>query len=118
MAYVRGKLPTAALKPSLKTSGAPASIVIVGGGAAGNAAAEMLRRENFSGSITILSADEALPCDRPQLSKDYLSGSADAASVVLRSPEFYREHGITLHLGARVTSLDRSCPRAWCSSGG
>ena len=106
MAYVREKLRAAARKPDLEASGMPASVVIVGGGAAGNAAAEMLRRENFLGSITMLSADEALPCDRPKLSKDYLSGAADAASVPLRSPEFYREHGITLHLGVRVASLD------------
>ena len=106
MAYVRGKLPDAGGKPGLGTSSMPASVVIVGGGAAGNAAAEMLRREDFSGSITMLSADEALPCDRPKLSKDYLSGAADEAAVPLRSPEFYSEHGIILHLGARVASLD------------
>ncbi len=106
MAYVRGKLPNAARKQGLGASVRPASVVIVGGGAAGNAAAEMLRRESFSGSITMLSADEALPCDRPTLSKDYLSGAADAASVPLRSPEFYRAQGITLHLGARVVRLD------------
>ncbi len=106
MAYVRGKLPDAGRKPGLGTSSMPASVVIVGGGAAGNAAAEMLRREGFSGSITMLSADEALPCDRPKLSKDYLAGAADEAAVPLRSLEFYRERGITLHLGAHVTSLD------------
>ncbi len=106
MAYVRGKLRDAGRKPGLRTSGKPASVVIVGGGAAGNAAAEMLRRETFSGSITMLSADEALPYDRSQLSKDYLSGAADPATVLLRSAEFYREHGIALHLGARVASLD------------
>src|ERR1051325_659099 len=47
-------------------------IVIVGGGAAGFAAAEMLRRRNFTGKITILSSDEAPPVDRPNLSKDFL----------------------------------------------
>jgi len=106
MVYVRGRLPDAGRKPGLGTSGTPASIVIVGGGAAGNAAAEMLRREDFSGSITMLSADEALPCDRPKLSKDYLAGAADEAAVPLRSLDFYREHGITLELGARVASID------------
>ena len=106
MAYVRGRLRDAGRKPSLGTSAMPASVVIVGGGAAGNATAEMLRRESYSGSITMLSADEALPCDRPKLSKDYLAGAADEAAVPLRSPDFYREHDIGLHLGARVTRLD------------
>ena len=50
--------------------------MIVGGGAAGFAAAEMLRRQGFRGSIIMLSSDTGLPVDRPNLSKDYLAGSA------------------------------------------
>src|SRR4051812_13179890 len=64
-------------KPRVKGSvDAPERIVIVGGGAAGFAAAEMLRRQEFSGSILLLSSDSAPPVDRPNLSKDYLAGSA------------------------------------------
>jgi nitrite reductase/ring-hydroxylating ferredoxin subunit len=51
-------------------------IIIVGGGAAGLAAAEMLRRRNFADKIAILSSDEAAPVDRPNLSKDFLAGTA------------------------------------------
>jgi NADPH-dependent 2,4-dienoyl-CoA reductase/sulfur reductase-like enzyme len=81
-------------------------VVIVGGGAAANAAAEMLRREGYAGGITVLSADTSLPCDRPNLSKGYLAGTAPLEFTLLRSPEFYKERGIDLKLGARVTRVD------------
>jgi NADPH-dependent 2,4-dienoyl-CoA reductase/sulfur reductase-like enzyme/nitrite reductase/ring-hydroxylating ferredoxin subunit len=86
--------------------GIPRSIVILGGGGAGNAAAEMLRREGFAGRITMLSADESVPCDRPNLSKDYLAGNAPEEWVPLRPASFYAEHGIDLKLGARATAFD------------
>jgi len=84
----------------------PRAIVIVGGGAAGNAAAEMLRRERYAGTITMLSADDALPCDRPNLSKNYLAGSAPEEWIPLRSAAFYREQRIDVKLGARVARID------------
>ena len=82
------------------------SIVIVGGGAAGNAAAETLRREGYSGHVTMLSADVSLPCDRPNLSKGYLAGVASEESNLLRSAQFYNEQKIDLHLGGRVAAID------------
>jgi apoptosis-inducing factor 3 len=87
-------------------AGIPACVVIVGGGAAGNAAAEMLRRLGYAGRITMLSADSSAPCDRPNLSKGYLSGAAPATSNPLRSPSFYRENRIALKLNARVDAID------------
>ncbi|MBI4514967.1 MAG: FAD-dependent oxidoreductase [Deltaproteobacteria bacterium] len=86
-------------------AGMPESVVIVGGGAAGNAAAEMLRPEGYGGRITMLSADPSVPCDRPNLSKGYLAGTALEEFTVLRSPGFYRERGIELKLGARVAAI-------------
>ncbi len=94
-------------KPRVKgVVAAPGKIVIVGGGAAGFAAAEMLRRQEFSGSIVMLSSDTAPPVDRPNLSKDYLAGSAPEDWLPLRPDSFYAEAAIDLRLRTEVTSID------------
>jgi apoptosis-inducing factor 3 len=103
--FVRDKEP--AKKP--RTAGSakmPENVIIVGGGAAGNAAAEMLRREGYRGDLTLLSADDNVPCDRPALSKDFLSGSASEKMVPLRSKDFYKKHEIELLLKTRVGAID------------
>ncbi|MEQ1708755.1 MAG: FAD-dependent oxidoreductase [Terricaulis sp.] len=81
-------------------------IVIVGGGAAGFAAADMLRRRGFAGDLTMLSADASPPCDRPNLSKDYLAGTAPEEWIPPKDETFYRERAIDLRLGAPVRALD------------
>ena len=85
---------------------APSSVVIVGGGAAGYAAATTLRNEGYGGRITMLSADASLPCDRPNLSKGYLAGAAPEEWNLLRPAEFYRENAIDVRLSAQVTAID------------
>ena len=92
----RDKAPTAS----------PGKIVIVGGGAAGFAAAEMLRREQYPGGIVMLSNDNAAPVDRPNLSKDYLAGNAPEDWVPLRPDSFYRENGIDLRLETNVVAIE------------
>jgi apoptosis-inducing factor 3 len=104
--FVREKIKRAT--PSKLPAGGslPRTVVIVGGGAAGNAAAETLRRDGFEGNITMLSADDALPYDRPNLSKDFLAGTAPEDWIPLRSAEFYEKKKIDVRLGARVASID------------
>src|SRR6185312_7243471 len=104
--YVREKLERVAPHAGPVTAGTPESIVIIGGGAAGNAAAETLRHEGYSGRVTMFSADESMPCDRPNLSKGYLAGTASDESNLLRSAKFYEEHHIDLHLRTRVAAID------------
>jgi apoptosis-inducing factor 3 len=84
----------------------PGRIVIVGGGAAGFAAAEMLRRQDYRGSIVMLSTDAGAPVDRPNLSKDYLAGSAPEDWLPLRPDSFYGDAAIDLRLETEVTSID------------
>ncbi|MGE0580389.1 FAD-dependent oxidoreductase [Reyranella sp.] len=93
-------------RPAPRHADAPGRIVIVGGGAAGFAAAEMLRREGFAGAITLLSDDTAAPVDRPNLSKDYLAGQAPEDWVPLRPDDYYRDAGIELRLDTHVASID------------
>jgi len=85
---------------------APSSVVIVGGGAAGLTTADTLRREGYEGSLTIISADDSAPYDRPNLSKDYLSGEAGDDWIPLRSADYYKENAIDLVLGTRAAGLD------------
>jgi apoptosis-inducing factor 3 len=82
------------------------SVLIIGTGAAGHAAAEMLRREGHTGTITMVGADADVPYDRPNLSKDYLAGTAPEEWIPLRPREYYDEHKIELRTGTRVTAID------------
>src|SRR6266481_8668505 len=96
-AFVQDKIEQADQRKPAKArsrSGKPERVVIVGGGAAGFAAAEMLRRDGFPGSVMLLSADDAAPYDRPNCSKDYLAGTAPEDWMALRPPEFYQDQSI------------------------
>ncbi|MBR8090333.1 FAD-dependent oxidoreductase [Burkholderia cenocepacia] len=96
----------AAVPPAPKETGLPASVVIVGGGAAAIAAAVTLRQEGYPHAITLLSADADPPYDRPNLSKDYLAGTAEADWLPLRAPSFYAEQRIDVRCNTRVTRID------------
>jgi NADPH-dependent 2,4-dienoyl-CoA reductase/sulfur reductase-like enzyme/nitrite reductase/ring-hydroxylating ferredoxin subunit len=105
--FVREKLPSPSpTATSVSARQAAPSMVIVGGGAAGVAAAEMLRRKGYDGSVTLISADADPPIDRPNLSKDFLAGDAQDDWIPLWPLDFYEEQRIELVLGRRVTSID------------
>ncbi len=88
--FVTGKIDR---KPDRKPKSSPASVVIIGAGAAGGAAAEMLRHQGYNGPVNLIGSDEFLPYDRPNFSKDYLAGNAPgrmdsvAAARILSRPE-------------------------------
>ncbi len=103
--FVREKNAQAEKKPRAKRD-EPDKIVIVGGGGAGFAAAEMLRRRRYEGGIVMLSSDDAPPVDRPNLSKDYLAGSAPEEWLPLRDAKFYSDNSIDLRLNATVAAID------------
>ena len=105
--FVREKLPAAQAGARVGSARqVPSSIVIVGGGAAGVAAAEMVRRKGYDGPVTLISADADPPVDRPNLSKDFLAGEAQDDWIPLWPNDFYVEQRIELVLGRRVASID------------
>ena len=106
-------------EPSVRTlaPGSLQQVVIIGGGAAGHSAAETLRREGYGGSVTLISADEAAPYDRPNVSKDYLAGGAPEEWMPMRPAEFYASHDIVLRLGQRVTAIDTTAHKVVLDGG-
>jgi apoptosis-inducing factor 3 len=112
--FVREKLPP---KSRTKAAAGPRSVIIVGGGAAGLAAAEMLRREGYAGNLTMISAEDSPPCDRPNLSKDFLAGTAPEEWMPLRPPEFYARERIELLLSCHVSSIDTERRRVKLENG-
>ena len=103
--FARERMPEPS-PPALTGGKLPASVTIIGGGAAGLAAADRLRREGYAGPITMISADSSAPYDRPNLSKDFLMGTAPAEWMPLRGADDYAARKIQLLLNSRVQSLD------------
>jgi NADPH-dependent 2,4-dienoyl-CoA reductase/sulfur reductase-like enzyme/nitrite reductase/ring-hydroxylating ferredoxin subunit len=106
MISVRSKRKRPKPKPRDNATAEPEKIVIIGGGAAGFAAAQMLRRQGYQNSIVMLSSENALPYDRPNLSKDYLSGMIPFEYVPLKDESFYEKNHIETRLGRAVRELD------------
>ncbi|MCG3200728.1 MAG: 3-phenylpropionate/cinnamic acid dioxygenase ferredoxin--NAD(+) reductase component [Gammaproteobacteria bacterium] len=104
--FVRERVAPAPRPARAAASGEPGNIVIVGGGAAGFAAAEMLRRRGWQGRLTLLSAESDAPCDRPNLSKDYLAGNAPEEWIPLRADGYYAENRIDLRLSTAASRID------------
>ena len=100
------RAPLASTYP-FKVTRTPKSVVVIGAGAAGSAAVEMLRRCGYAGSITIIEPEESAPYDRPNLSKDYLAGNAPEDWIPLRAPGFYEENGVRIVRG-EASRIDTS----------
>ncbi|MFP3991502.1 FAD-dependent oxidoreductase [Streptomyces sp. E11-3] len=93
------------------------SVVIVGAGQAGSDTAAALRSAGYTGPVTLVGAEDALPYQRPPLSKSYLTGATAAADVTLRPRSFYEDQRIDLVLGDRAVELDCAHHRVLLASG-
>ncbi len=93
------------------------TIIIVGGGQAAYQIAASLRQEGFDGSTTMIADEPFLPYQRPPLSKAYLMGKADEASLPIREENFYEANRVEVLRGERVTAIDRQARKVQTASG-
>jgi 3-phenylpropionate/trans-cinnamate dioxygenase ferredoxin reductase component len=82
------------------------TFVIVGANLCGGTAAHTLRQEGFDGRIVLVGGEEALPYERPPLSKEYLRGEQSLDSLFLQSSSWYETNRVELRLGTRATAVD------------
>jgi 3-phenylpropionate/trans-cinnamate dioxygenase ferredoxin reductase subunit len=83
-------------------------VVILGAGHGGFQLAASLRQGGFDGEVVLVGDEDALPYQRPPLSKDYLSGKVGLDLVLMRPAAFYREHRIDYRAGRRAVARDRA----------
>ncbi|MGK3944919.1 NAD(P)/FAD-dependent oxidoreductase [Streptomyces sp. RP5T] len=99
------------------TAGAPDRVVIVGASAAGLAAAETLRREGHTGTITLIGDESAAPYDRPPLSKEILSGAWSPDQLPLRTETDLNALGLDARYGSEANGLDAAARTVLLSDG-
>ncbi|MGF0313333.1 NAD(P)/FAD-dependent oxidoreductase [Rhodococcus sp. IEGM1428] len=83
-------------------------IVVIGNGHAGVQVADSLRQQGYTGALTLIGDEDHAPYQRPPLSKEHLSTATSPDLAPLRGSDHYDRHGVTLHLGTRVSDIDRS----------
>lgn len=94
-----------------------AGIVVIGGGQAASQLAASLREQGFAEAISIVSAENALPYQRPPLSKAYLKGSIGKEGLLLRAEAFYARNSINLLLGETAARVGRHEQKVYLASG-
>src|SRR5882672_8892995 len=93
-------------------------IVILGGGVvAGYAAKEFVAQSGKKGELAIVTAENALPYERPPLSKGFLAGKEEASDLQISDAAFYREHGIAVYRDFPVRKVDFRAHRLQSASG-
>lgn len=102
---------------ALDAAATPKSVVVVGAGAAGAAAVEALRREGYRGPVTFVGNEQPGPVDRPNLSKDYLAGTAPDEWIPLRTPDVYEGLEVELLVGEGAERVDTGAQRVLLKGG-
>jgi len=98
-------------------SAGPESVIIIGMGVAGVNVADTLRHDGYAGRIVMISSEDDLPYDKPNLSKDFLAGHAGPDWLPLHPRDFYDDQRIELRLGTIVSQVDTTAKQIVTSTG-
>jgi len=93
--------------PETNPPASACGVLIVGAGQAGARVAQHLREGAYEGRIVLVGDEPHPPYERPPLSKEYLAGERDAASLLLQAEDYWRKQRIELRLKVRLQALDR-----------
>jgi len=83
------------------------TVVIAGAGHAAGQVVASLRQKKFAGRIVLIGEESWLPYQRPPLSKKFLAGALSAERLYFKPASFYDNPDIEVHLGTRITAIDR-----------
>ncbi len=84
------------------------TVIIIGAGQAGAQACASLRQFGFTGAITLIGDETALPYQRPPLSKAYMKGELAEERLYFKPATWYDDQTISVKLSTRVTAIDRT----------
>ena len=93
------------------------SVVVIGGGQAAAQAIQSLRQGKYEGAITLIGDEDALPYQRPPLSKAYMKGELSKERLFFKPEEWYTDNNVALRLGEKATAIDRSAQTVALGSG-
>jgi apoptosis-inducing factor 3 len=91
--------------------------IVIGGGAAGFAAVDMLLRRGFAGEIAMISDDMAPPYDRTLLTKDYLDGRFGDDHLPLSNHDLFSEDRVRLMLRTKIARIDPTARQVMLDNG-
>lgn len=82
------------------------NLVIVGAGQSAIQCITSLRKEDYSGLITLVGEEEHLPYQRPPLSKGFLEDTVSNERLYFKKLEFFIENKVQLKLGTKAEEID------------
>jgi len=94
------------------------TLLVIGGGQAAAQAIASVRQWGFAGKIRLIGEEDALPYQRPPLSKAYLKGEMEEERLYFKSADWYAEQNVEVSLGLRAEAIDRDKRTVSLSDGG